>query len=50
MCMDLFNVQKLLQARVLTGSELMHRQIESCCGSDMMSDVCLLYTSDAADE
>ena len=39
MCMDLFNVQKLLQARVLTGSELMHRQIESCCGSDMMSDV-----------
>lgn len=39
MCMDLYNVQKLLQARVLTGSELMHRQIESCCGSDMMSDV-----------
>ena len=39
MCMDLFNVQKLLQAKVLTGSELMHRQIESCCGSDMMSDV-----------
>ena len=35
MCMDLYNVQKLLQARVLTGSELMHRQIESCCGSDM---------------
>ena len=39
MCMDLYNVQKLLQAKVLTGSELMHRQIESCCGSDMMSDV-----------
>ena len=27
------------QAKGLTGSELMHRQIESCCGSDMMSDV-----------
>ena len=39
MCMDLYNVQKLLQAKILTGSELMHRQIESCCGSDMMSDV-----------
>ena len=25
MCMDLYNVQKLLQAKVLTGSELMHR-------------------------
>ena len=30
MCMDLYNVQKLLQAKILTGSELMHRQIESC--------------------
>ena len=39
MCMDLYNVQKLLQAKVLTGSELMHSQIDSCCGSDMMSDV-----------
>ena len=39
MCMDLANVKKLLQARVLTGSELLHRQIDSCCGSDMMSDV-----------
>ena len=39
MCMDLHNVQKLLQARVLTGSEQMRRQIESCCGRDMMSDV-----------
>ena len=47
MCMDLYNVQKLLQARVLTGSELMHRQIESCCGSDMMSDV-LAYVKDQA--
>ena len=47
MCMDLYNVQKLLQAKVLTGSELMHRQIESCCGSDMMSDV-LAYVKDQA--
>ena len=47
MCMDLYNVQKLLQAKVLTGSELMHRQIESCCGSDMMSDV-LAFVKDQA--
>ena len=39
MCMDLYNVQKLLQAKILTGSELMHRQIESCSGSDMLIDV-----------
>lgn len=39
MSMDLSNVQKLLAARVLTGSELLHREIETCCGSDMMSDV-----------
>lgn len=37
--MDLSNVKKLLAARVLTGGELLHRQIETCCGSDMMSDV-----------
>ena len=45
MCMDLANVKKLLQARVLTGSELLHRQIDSCCGSDMMSDV-LAFSKD----
>ena len=32
MCMDLANVKKLLQARVLTGSELLHRQIEDVIG------------------
>ncbi len=37
--MDLSEVQKLLAAKVLSGSDLLHRQIESCCGSDMMSDV-----------
>ena len=29
MCMDLYNVQKLLQAKVLTGSELLHRRQSS---------------------
>ena len=38
-CMDLSDVQKLLAAKVLSGSDLLHRQIESCCGSDLMSDV-----------
>lgn len=37
--MDLSDVQKLLAAKVLSGSDLLHRQIESCCGSDLMSDV-----------
>lgn len=39
MCMDLRNIQKLLDAKVLTGAELLCRNIESCCGSDLMSDV-----------
>ncbi len=37
--MNLREVQKLLEARVLGGEEFLDRQIESCCGSDMMSDV-----------
>ena len=37
--MKLREVQKLLEARVLGGEEFLDRQIESCCGSDMMSDV-----------
>lgn len=37
--MKLREVQKLLQAQVLAGGELLDRQIETCCGSDLMSDV-----------
>ena len=37
--MDLRDVQKLLQAQVLACENELHRPIESCCGSDMMSDV-----------
>lgn len=37
--MKLREIQKLLDARVLGGEEFLDRQIETCCGSDMMSDV-----------
>ena len=37
--MNLDDVQRLLGADVLTGKEYLDRQIETCCGSDMMSDV-----------
>ena len=37
--MKLIDVQKLLDARILGGEEFLDRQIETCCGSDMMSDV-----------
>lgn len=37
--MNLRDVQKLLQAKVLTGSEYLDRPVETCCGSDLMSDV-----------
>ena len=37
--MDLRDVKELLQARVLTGEGLLDRKVETCCGSDLMSDV-----------
>ena len=37
--MKLKDVVKLLSAQVLTGGELLDRQVETCCGSDLMSDV-----------
>lgn len=37
--MDLRDVQNLLDAKVLTGSNLLDRHVETCCGSDLMSDV-----------
>ncbi len=37
--MKLRDVQELLHAKVLTGEECMDREVKTCCGSDMMSDV-----------
>lgn len=37
--MNLHDVVKLLSAQVLTGSQLLDRKVETCCGSDLMSDV-----------
>lgn len=37
--MQLRDVQGLLRARVLTGEEYLDRQVETCFGSDMMSEV-----------
>ena len=37
--MNLQDVQKLLNATVHTGQEFLDRTVETCCGSDLMSDV-----------
>lgn len=37
--MDLRDVQKLLDAKICAGGEYLDRQVETCCGSDLMSDV-----------
>ncbi len=37
--MNLAKIKELLGARVLSGVQLLEREIETCCGSDMMSDV-----------
>ncbi|MCD7790302.1 MAG: hypothetical protein LUH55_07155 [Bacteroides thetaiotaomicron] len=39
------DVQKILDARVLTGAEHLEREVKSACGSDMMSDV-LAFSKD----
>ena len=33
------DVQRVLKAKILVGEELMERPVETCCGSDLMSDV-----------
>ena len=43
--MNLQDVQKLLNATVHTGQEFLDRTVETCCGSDLMSDV-LAYAKD----
>lgn len=37
--MNLKDVQRVLKAKILVGEEVMDRQVETCCGSDLMSDV-----------
>lgn len=45
--MLLREIQQLLQAQVLTGSELLERPIQECYGSDMMSEVLAYCQRDA---
>ena len=45
--MKISKIQELLNAEILCGEDLMDREVESACGSDMMSDV-LAYVKDQA--
>lgn len=45
--MKISEIAKLLDARVLTGSDLLDCEVKSACGSDMMSDV-LAFVKDQA--
>lgn len=39
MSLSLMEVQKVLDAKVLIGHDLMHKKVSYACGSDLMSDV-----------
>ena len=43
--MNLHDVQKFLDAKICVGEEHLERQVETCCGSDLMSDV-LAFSKD----
>ncbi len=45
--MKLSMVKEILDARVLTGDELLEHEVNSACGSDLMSDV-LAFVKDRA--
>lgn len=45
--MKLSKVKEILNARVLTGEEMLDNEVNSACGSDLMSDV-LAYVKDRA--
>ena len=45
--MTIGEIQTLLKAQVLTGEDMLHHEVYSACGSDMMSDV-LAYVKDQA--
>ena len=44
--MTLFEVCELLNCRVLTGEEWLSREVETACGSDLMSDVLAFVKAD----
>jgi predicted transcriptional regulator len=43
--MTLYDVQEILNARILAGHTSLHRIVESACGADLMSDV-LAFTKE----
>ena len=45
--MKLREVVTALDAEILSGEEFLEREVETCCGSDLMSDV-LAFTKDGA--
>ncbi len=45
--MKLSEVKEILDAKVLTGEELLEHEVNSACGSDLMSDV-LAFVKDRA--
>ena len=45
--MKITKVKEILNAKVLTGEELLDTEVNSACGSDLMSDV-LAYVKDRA--
>ena len=45
--MKLSEVKKILNANVLTGEEMLENEVNSACGSDLMSDV-LAFVKDRA--
>lgn len=45
--MKLYEIQKILDAKVITGEEYLDKEVESAFGSDLMSDV-LAYVDESA--
>ena len=45
--MKLCEVKEILNAKVLTGEEFIEKEVNSCCGCDLMSDV-LAFVKDKA--
>ena len=48
--MNLNDVRKLLDAKICVGEEYLGRQVETCCGSDLMSaNMQVIRTADMTD-
>ena len=41
------DVKRILEAQVVSGDELMHKDVKTACGSDLMSDVLAFVKSDS---